>query len=71
MTSKQKQEEALRQQLWQKMPGLVDRLVSLAEDADAKPTTVVAAIKEIKAVTEELRDSVPQRAEIVVKVVGG
>lgn len=71
MTKQQKQDAALRQQLWDRVPGLVDRLVSFAEDEDAKPTTVVAAIKEIKAVTEELRGGVPQKVEIVVKVIGG
>ena len=71
MTREQKKDALLRQQLWDRVPGLVDRLISLAEDEDAKPTTIVAAIKEIKAVTEELQGSVPQRTEIVVKVVGG
>lgn len=69
MTKQQKQEEALRQQIWEQIPPLVDRLVSLAAEEDAKPTTIVAAIKEIKAVAEELRSVLPQKVEITVKII--
>ncbi|MGN1007544.1 MAG: hypothetical protein ACI4PV_01245 [Butyricicoccus sp.] len=71
MTKQEKQDEALRKQLCDKVPVLIDRLVELAEDGDAKPTTVVAALKEVKAAAEELRDRLPQKVEIVVKVADG
>ena len=71
MTKQEKQDEALRKQLCDKVPGLIDRLVELAEDGEAKPTTVVAALKEVKAAADELRDKLPQKVEIVVKVADG
>ncbi|MGM9612895.1 MAG: hypothetical protein ACI3XZ_05265 [Butyricicoccus sp.] len=71
MTKQEKQDEALRKQLCDKVPVLIDRLVELAEDGEAKPTTVVAALKEVKAAAEELRDRLPQKVEIVVKVADG
>lgn len=71
MTKQEKQDEALRKQLCDKVPVLIDRLVELAEDGEAKPTTVVAALKEVKAAAEELRDRLPQKVEIVVKIADG
>ncbi|MBP3312415.1 MAG: hypothetical protein J6L72_09305 [Butyricicoccus sp.] len=71
MTKQEKQDEALRKQLCDKVPVLIDRLVELAEDGEAKPTTVVAALKEVKAAADELRDKLPQKVEIVVKVADG
>lgn len=68
MTRQEKQDEELRRQLCGKAAALIDRLVKLAEEGEAKPTTVVAAIKEIRAAAEELRERLPQRVEIVVKV---
>ena len=37
MTKQEKQDEALRKQLCGKVTALVDRLVALAEDGEAKP----------------------------------
>ena len=71
MTKQERQDEAYRKQLCDKVPALIDRLVQLAEDGEAKPATVVAAIKEIKTVADELRERLPQKVEIVVKVVDG
>ena len=71
MTKQEKQDEALRRQLCDKVPMLIERLVELAEDGEAKPTTVVAALKEVKAAADELRDRLPQKVEIVVKVADG
>ncbi len=71
MTKQEKQDEALRKQLCDKVPVLIDRLVELAEDGEAKPTTVVAALNEVKAAADELRDKLPQKVEIVVKVADG
>ena len=51
------------------MPALIDRLIELAEDGETKPTTIVSAIKEIKAMAEEMRERLPQRVELTVKVV--
>lgn len=69
MTRQERQEEEMQKRLWEKMPELIDRLIELAEDGEAKPTTIVAAIREIKAIAEELRDKLPQRVELTVKVV--
>ena len=69
MTRQQRQEEEMQRRLWEKMPALIDRLIELAEDGETKPTTIVAAIKEIKAMAEEMRERLPQRVELTVKVV--
>ncbi|MDR3765549.1 MAG: hypothetical protein Q3Y08_00730 [Butyricicoccus sp.] len=69
MTKQQRQEEEMQRRLWEKMPALIDRLIELAEDGETKPTTIVSAIKEIKAMAEEMRERLPQRVELTVKVV--
>ena len=69
MTRQQRQEEEMQRLLWEKMPALIDRLIELAEDGETKPTTIVSAIKEIKAMGEEMRERLPQRVELTVKVV--
>lgn len=71
MTKQEKQDEALRKQLCGKVTALIDRLVALAEDGEAKPATVVAALKEVKAAAEELREKTPQKVEILVKIADG
>mgnify|MGYP001053517707 FL=1 len=63
MTKQQKESK----QLCGRLPGLLDRLIQLAEQEDAKPATVVAAMKEIRAAAEELQEN--QKIEIVVKLV--
>ena len=69
MTRQQRQEEEMQRRLWEKMTALIDRLIELAEDGETKPTTIVSAIKEIKAMAEEMRERLPQRVELTVKVV--
>ena len=69
MTRQQRQEEEMQRRLCDKMPALIDRLIELAEDGETKPTTIVSAIKEIKAMAEEMRERLPQRVELTVKVV--
>lgn len=69
MTKEQRQEEEMRRRLWEKMPALIDRLIALAENGETKPTTIVSAIKEIKAIAEEMHERLPQRVELSVKVV--
>lgn len=71
MTKQERADAELRRQLCGKVPILIDRLVELAEDENAKPTTVVAAIKELKAAAEDLQEKLPQKVEIVVKVADG
>ena len=69
MTRQERQQEEMTRRLWDKMPALIDRLIKLAEDGETKPTTIVSAIKEVKTMAEQLRERLPQRIELVVKVV--
>ncbi len=69
MTRQERQQEEMTRRLWDKMPALIDRLIELAENGETKPTTIVSAIKEVKTMAEQLRERLPQRIELVVKVV--
>lgn len=70
-TRQEKLDAALQQQLCGQLSALIDRLVGLAEAEEAKPATVVAAIREIKAAAEGLQEKLPNRVEIVVKILDG